>query len=643
MTRTLDYRAPSAHCYECGSMEIKAVCHHCGRPMCADCSVSSEVGRRGTEFSDLGLDTVFARHCHDDDHTVDGGLRWLIVSGAILAVAGLFWLIASKWVGLGMIVAGLVAVALGLWFRHRRRALALHDRPPFPLVPKLESVTLAETIHGEIRLEPDGSYRTPAQPAAGRLTVTMSLRESDRDRLSHYRTKYNLTDQDPVPYSAGFLVLRGAIGLEFDDRRVPIPVIGLRGMVTDHPFLVTDGVRDRRYQIDLTHRPRPGSVIASLPFWLTPSIVADSDQRALELDLHWDEFGHENQPLELDRINELKLVLPIGCGDIRRITLDEGVRTRRRVFGRDVDPDDPDETVRTIQITGIRLPKAAVAARRVGLRVEFENKIETDGSIRGSFDALFRRAASGVSAVEIHHPLGGPRKSVKKSTDGPGRTIDISTRVITGISLSLAGLRYQDSRVVPDPKFATDDDKHSVDELRNVVPHYRTVAALTNALSAIGYYVKSVQEDPPKTGPRTNTVARYWDISGRHYESLFPVEFRIRLTGEEQYDGRHDPVDGTTSVAISVHGVYANQGMREKIERLWSDLRDQTLDALRATQLAGAGPSDDAYRWPEVPTPQRMAELRAMRDKAMRELLDGRISEETYRKIDAAVARELGE
>src|SRR5690349_19095451 len=69
-------RAPSAHCYDCGSMDIVAVCHHCGRPMCREHGVSAGVAQRGTEFTGLNLDNATAWHCTEHDHTVDGGLRW---------------------------------------------------------------------------------------------------------------------------------------------------------------------------------------------------------------------------------------------------------------------------------------------------------------------------------------------------------------------------------------------------------------------------------------------------------------------------------------------------------------------------------------------------------------------------------------
>jgi len=298
--------------------------------------------------------------------------------------------------------------------------------------------------------------------------------------------------------------------------------------------------------------------------------------------------------------------------------------------------------VHLIKLTGIRLPKRAAETRRLRLFVHFENQIETVDTIRGDIDLLFHRALSGVSTVEIHHPLGGQRTWAKGKAGKPGQAIDTHTRVIAGFSLSLAGVRYQDTRVVPDPRRSEDDDKHVTDVLPDVIPDYETVLKLTNALSTSGYYVKRVVENPQSTGPRTNVLSRYWDISGRYYERVFPVGFRIVLTGEELYAGENRAMGGTTKITVAVHGVYANNEMEDLIERVWDQLHKQTLEVLRENSLRVPEPGGGLPR-PDTPTPERAAELRAKREKALDQLLAGEISEELYRQIDAKLVRELGE
>ena len=456
-------RATSAHCYDCGSMDIAAVCHHCGRPACAEHATFADVGQGSTEFTGLDLDNVTAWHCLEHDHTVDGGLRWLVVSGFVAVAVGIVCvLLAAYWVGGSFAAAGGIAAVLGYVISRRRRELAVHARPPFPLEPTIESVSLTESAHAVIRFDEGTGYQVTPEPAAGRLTVDMLLREADRNRLDRYREKYGLTPDDPVPYSAGFVVLRGPVGLEFDNRRVSVPVFALPGMVSDLPFLASGGTRDRRYPIDLTHRLRSGLEVGSIPLWITPSLVAGSDRRALDLDIQWDqEFGHEDRLLEIDHINEIRVIAPVGWGAVQTIELDDDAQASRQSYGRTDDPDDPDERVYLIKMSGVRLPRAAKNNCRLRLSILFENRIDTADSIRGSLDMRFRHALSGVSEVQVYHALGAPRRWARNRAMGPSRSTEITTKVTADFSLSLAKVRYQDTLVVPDPRLSEGDPERS--------------------------------------------------------------------------------------------------------------------------------------------------------------------------------------
>jgi hypothetical protein len=587
-------RAPSAHCYDCGSMDIAAVCHHCGRPMCDDHGVSAHVAQGTTEFTGLDLDNATAWHCLEHDHTVDGGLRWLVVSGFAAVAVGIISLFeAAYWAGGSFVVAGGAGAVLGYVISRRRREFAVHARPPFPVAPTIESVSLTESIHAVIRFDKDTGYQVTPQPATGRLALDMTLRTADRDRLDSYREKYRLTEEEPVPFSSGFVVLRGPVGLEFDNRHVRVPVFALQGMVHELPFLTSgSGVRNRRYQIDFTHHLRPGLEIRSIPLWLTPAIVAESDRRTLELDIQWDkDFGYEDRLLEIDRINEIQLIAPIGWGAVRGIEVDKGVQVSRRSFCRTDDPDDPDEVVHLIKMSGVRLPRAAKDNCRLRLVVQFEDRVDIADSIRGSLDMRFRHALSGVSEVQVYHALGAQRRWTRNGTAAAGRTTETATTVTADFSLSLAKVRYQDTLMVPDPRLPKADPKRAPVELAQVIPDHRTVAALTDALSNNNCYVKRVGENPGSDGPGIDEVRRYWDISGRCYHRLFPIEFRITLTGQEFQGEGDDAVDGNTTVAVAVRGVYTDSVMKKIIEQTWQNLHEQTVKALEDTKAWRSGKS----------------------------------------------------
>jgi len=93
-------------------------------------------------------------------------------------------------------------------------------------------------------------------------------------------------------------------------------------------------------------------------------------------------------------------------------------------------------------------------------------------------------------------------------------------------------------------------DKPETVTFEGVIPDHDTVIALTNAVSEQGFYVKRVIENPPRTGGRANVVNRYWDIAGRRYLGVYPIDFHLILTGEEVYMGEIRAQAGTTRTAI---------------------------------------------------------------------------------------------
>ena len=117
-----------------------------------------------------------------------------------------------------------------------------------------------------------------------------------------------------------------------------------------------------------------------------------------------------------------------------------------------------------------------------------------------------------------------------------------------------------------------------------VVPDHSAVIALTNAISEQGYYVKRVIENPPQVGAHANRVNRYWDIAGRRYRGVYPIDFHLIVTGEEVYDGDIRAHGGTTQTTLTVQGAFANPTMEAQVEGVWEQLHDliaETCDSAR--------------------------------------------------------------
>lgn len=184
------------------------------------------------------------------------------------------------------------------------------------------------------------------------------------------------------------------------------------------------------------------------------------------------------------------------------------------------------------------------------LTIRFEDKIQPSDRISGRLRASFGSTLSGIEGIRMHHSAGGWRRS-------PTPVVEL--QITIDFELSLSSVRYQDVRVVPDR------DQLKVNAYPGVIPDFETVMELTNKLSAQDCYVKRVVENPPRGSWRTNLVNRYWDIAGRRYHGIFPIDFRITLTGEEEYVDDLRPKAGSANAQLAIHGSYVNETMTGEV------------------------------------------------------------------------------
>lgn len=210
-------------------------------------------------------------------------------------------------------------------------------------------------------------------------------------------------------------------------------------------------------------------------------------------------------------------------------------------------------------------------AARLTLSIRFVGQVDPEDEISGRVEATMRGTLSGVTGVWLFNSLGARREYTARAS--------IKTRMDVKFRLSLASIRYQAVRVVPD-RAAEDSDRDGYADEFPVVPGDETVIALTNAMSEEDYYVKRVIENPPRSGGRADRVQRYWDIAGRRYDGVYPIDFHIILTGEEVHSGGIRPERGTTKVRIVVKGAYTDNDMDTRIGDEWKRLHDLTLETL---------------------------------------------------------------
>jgi len=636
--------APRVRCYVCGLPDIAAVCHHCERPMCSNHRgepPSHIDGLLSSEFSGLGLREMpcgeEAVHCADCRHVVRSPKLLLLAALLLITLIVLVPPGRGRLGSVGAPVAAILLAGVAVFDYRRRTTIVRQGRPALPLVPRFNSVRIRETVRSKLILGPDGACRASIQSAEGALSIQASLSKLDQTRLERYRRKYRLTAEDDIEAHAGFAVLRGCVGLEFVGGS-PRSVLPLTSQASAQPFLLAqDDRQSGEWHSTHSYRLSRNGQSGRPPVWIVPSLIQEAGQRGLDLDVTWSE-GSESEPAErkIEKIVRLDLRVPVTWGEIKEVkpdaVLDQGV------------DDITGDGFRAITWRKVSLEDERSQGRRRTLSVFFENPVPSNDTIRGRLEARFGGCFSGVEGVEIYYPLGTTCRLDEAKPE-------LSTLVIVDFELSLANLRHQQVRIVPDRHSPEkDQDRKSTFTFPGVPPGHETVMSLIHAMSE-AFYVKRLIENPPRPTDEAHTVSRYWDLGGRCYSGVYPIDFHLILTGIVVYDRTERPSGGTTEVTLTVQGAYANREMEEEIENVWerlSHLVHETISNMGEMAASSAPRSEDAEE-PRTSntgggTPgqaERNAGLRKRQDELLGALLAGRISEPTFLRLKDEIDREL--
>ena len=651
MSAQIITQAPQARCYECGSTQIANICHHCGRPMCMAHSpaVSDAAGKPlSVEFVGLGLKETkcgeSAMHCTYCDHRLKPPSLQLLIAGSLVVIVSVLILTSNFAVGfLGLLIGGGLA-AYGYHSNKQRREEILRSRPSVPMLPRFDSIHLREELSGRIGLDSDGRYSVTAFPVEGTLTIACTFGKPERERLEQYRKRYELGEED-VTFHCGFALLRGPAGLKFNDEMLEGPqrntVVPLTGLVSAQPFLSRAEARGSGEKIIRKYDLLNAAKADSLPIRLIPSLLQEGGRRALEIEIQWAQLDPSEAELRISRIESMELSVPVAWGKID--TVSDGA-----IVGTEGTAEDDEAALRTISWRRLPVTKRERQEGRRSFFIKFEAEIDLLSRISGKVEVIFERTLSGLEGVELYYPLGGLREEEKAQ---------IKTCVRADFNLSLAGLRYQDVRIVPDGKKQNDKEKQESDTFESVIPDHTTVIALTNAMSQEGFYLQRVIENPPRAGARANVVNRLWDIAGRRYIGVYPIDFHLILTGEEVYSGGIRAQGGTTRTTLSVQGTYTNPditGMEAKVENVWIQLNYLIARTLQQLPKAASAERHEASKsqkaegsdLPEQPAvnsdrSERDLMLRKRLDQLTERLIDGRLSENLYLELKANIERDL--
>jgi len=584
-------RAPEAGCYRCGKTDIHSVCHHCSKAMCEEHSTKAfrQGGNRvheqtvkpaSAEYGGLSLSPVQAAvyHCEEHEHTVGVSVAPIVI-GIIITVTGFIVAILALIPGIVILLAGGGIAGYGIVKRYRDQAAQVATPPDLPLFPHMRAVRVTEYLTGGVELTKNG-YASTVTGVSGEATFSMTHSEWQQ-RLSKYRSKLHLPEGAPVGFNAGFALLQGKLGLVFAKGQ-PLVLdeengVWFRGNVTDHDLFASGhGRPEGDWNPVARYVPQDSRKPAEIPLWIVPSLAPSSDQRTLEIDLHWTPLLDDGGP-EIEMFDLIRLEVPAACGLLENTEPSNAATTQPN-------RDQPFRVIEWEQVP----PKAEVQFKQLRkrgsrpLKIRFENQIPSDATLSGRIEATFGGTLSGVTGIGLYLPGGRFTKTQLLQS--------AKTKVTVDFSINLDAVRYQADRVVPDESNTDDKDKHEP-LMFPVIPNHNVIIKLTDAISEDGYYVKSVVEHAPyRDDSRTSVVNHVWDIAGRFYEGIFPVDFGIHVRGEE-FQGASGPYAGDTTVQVTVKGSYVTGGtadgtLKRLIEQKWVDLRAKVADVFDSAKSA---------------------------------------------------------
>jgi hypothetical protein len=491
----------------------------------------------------------------------------------IAVIAGMVFIFEKSFnnifIGIGCILFGLISGVSGVFIYKKRKKIAAESRPPFPSYPRFGTIKIREQWEANITLGNDCTYNITTFPVKGNLSLPVKFTKLDRDRLQLYRQKYNLGKTIGIQFHSGFMIFKGPIKFQLTDTRgvhkMNGPVISLKSSVNNQPFLSGSSDRERaEWVVDKEYALLKNLESELMPIRLVPSLIQKTGRRVFELEIQWEEaIFNRNQfesngpgtELAFSRIELLELLVPHQWGEVEELVHD-GVIGKKDTNGHS-------EVVRKITWKKPPITREERENQRCRFFMRFEKEIDLSSTIQGRMEIIFGKALSMLEGIDIYYPVGTKNNDV---------STDIETKITADFHLSLKGLRYQDVRLVPNPKVDADKDKQEIMTFEGVMPNHSTVVALTNAISNQGYYVQRVVEDPPRTGKQAHLINRYWDIAGRHYHGVYPIDFHLTVSGEEKYSGEIRSQGGTTKTILIVQGMYANQEMENLIENMWEKL-----------------------------------------------------------------------
>jgi len=601
MNVTTIMRGAEARCSYCGAQSIVAVCHHCGRPLCARDGISEtdDSGRATTEEF-TGLELHDARngevpvHCKGCRHILPKPPWVMLAAFGTAIVLGRLLQQEMPSAGLSVVLLGAVGVAvLGRMVWVRLRAIA-ESAPPVPTTPRFATIEATERVEGTMTMEADGRWSSRVSARTGRVSVRASFGEPDRRVLKAYLKKFRPSvPQGELRFCAGFLLLRERLAAELvstdEASEGAALVLPVSGSVGDVPYLAThEGHGDRTWRAHWDYRvlaalargtdpPEESGQGSSLPIRLIPSLVPNSDGRVLELDITWAESSKadalpKGQPEGIEarpgdtglcrpHLEELAIDVPLLWGEVESLS-GGGLQGIAPSSSGHLGP------MRRVVWRNLALQSAGTGRSIARLQLHFRNRIDPSAEVKGMLALEFSGGISGLTAIDVFDPLGGLR-AVDQG--------EVRTRIEGTFSLRLDILRHREHRV------ASGRGAEDVSRVAGLAPSHELVLQLARTLRCASFHIQRIEEEPPRVGSEAGRTKSLWDLSGQYRSGLDVFPVHVLVSGEgggpSDRDGR-----SFTEVSTTLRGTVSDDGSKLRLDQALSSLRETVAETIREAQ-----------------------------------------------------------
>jgi hypothetical protein len=604
-----EYQGATVRCYKCHSTKVTSVCHHCGRLLCAAHEVRPKLYQDPSrEFVPLMQPPSHkGAHCADHAHHTFSPLKAMTLPGLVIAVIGGLWVMARIaamvdmvnyfiWltkqepllqavqhvvtnlavnstilsISLVVLILGVILAVFGIqaYLLTRARSEKV-ELAAAPLIAKQHIIRIEEDIKLKLKIQEGDEPYLDVLSRKGAISTQISLDENAVEMQKAYRAKckkYGWTPKEAL--DMGYLAVQRPEWITWPEAS------GALGPAGDHFHLVAQGINVEElaesgawreflrieYEIgpdalntrDETQPPR-------FIFWLRPVIEPMSGGRILRFEFDVAEPDVAGSAAKTATLKSFILKIDPGAfadGDAALpIVGTNGHLHNERG-----------------EVQWLELPLQP-GNHSIIPDVTFRRPVsEMKQPLTATFELRFDSTVSGLALQQAHIwlPTGRPL------ADQGGTTIVRQSTRLTGEAfIEPSVFSYQYEFTAP---------AHPI-ECDGIMLTDEIVEAVIKALEKDQVYVKRVVEDAPVVALKEGALRKHkWDILGRYYAHIYPIDVHVTLAGQESLDAS-DPSLSKVSGEISLRALINSQAhdMEQVVKAKCGDLHATLGEVLQGS------------------------------------------------------------